>query len=120
VLNGGIAALKSAWPAYAAAAPEKAYSPSMLFVRLVLFGSAIASAAAAATAVSRFHHMGWIVGCITFAASIPDHFYPGYVWNDYPPWYHYTYLLSILPWALAGSWLARRARSIAAQARAAA
>jgi hypothetical protein len=120
VLNSGIAVLKSVWPAYAAAAPEKAYSLPMLFVRLVLFGSAIASAAAAATIVSRLVRMGWIVGFIAFAASIPDHFYPGHVWEDYPAWYHYTYLLSILPWALSGSWLARRARSLAVQARAAA
>ena len=59
--------------------------------------------AAAATVISRQNRMGWIAGVLIFIASIPDHFYPGYVWDDYPAWYHYTYLLSILPFALLGS-----------------
>jgi len=72
----------------------------MLLVRLLIFSSMIAATSAAATLVARDKRFPWIAGGLILAFSLPDHFYPGYVWDDYPVWYHIVYLLSILPIAV--------------------
>ena len=41
--------------------------------------------------------MPWLAGGIMLAASIPDHLYPGWLWDAYPAWYHLTYLAYIVP-----------------------
>ena len=92
--------LKTIWADYAAAAPDRAYTLPMLLVRLVVFGLAIALASIAATRVSAIPRMPWIAGIVIFLVSIPDHFYPGWVWIYYPAWYHYAYLASIVPIAV--------------------
>lgn len=46
----------------------------------------------------------WLTGAFFVAVSIPDHLYPGFVWNDYPVWYHAVYLSYLVPVAgLAGT-----------------
>jgi hypothetical protein len=72
----------------------------MLFVRLVIFSAMIAATAGVATLAARDKRVAWIAGGLILALSIPPHLYPGYVWNDYPAWYHIVYLLSILPIAV--------------------
>lgn len=104
VLGVGFFVLRSLWPAYDAAVPDKAYTLVMLFVRLVVFSSMIAATSAVVTAVSGRPRFSWVAGAIILAASIPEHLYPGYVWDDYPVWYHLVYLASILPIAVAAGW----------------
>ena len=50
----------------------------------------------------------WTAGVLILAFSIPAHLYPGYVWDDYPIWYHVVYLLSIVPIAVIGGSAVRR------------
>jgi len=102
VLTWGFVLLKASWPEYALANPDKSYTLPMLFVRLLIFSSMIVATSGVATLVSGNKHTPWIVGILIFAISIPPHIYPGYVWNDYPAWYHIAYLLSIVPIAVAG------------------
>ena len=97
VLNGGFASLRTLWPGYALADPEKAYTLTMLGVRLVIFSGMIAATAGVAAIVAGDRRVAWGAGGVILALSIPPHLYPGYVWDDYPVWYHITYLLSILP-----------------------
>ncbi len=100
VLTGGFALLRATWPDYALADPEKAYTLTMLFVRLFIFSSMIAATSAVATIVAGDKRVAWIAGGLILALSIPSHLYPGYVWDDYPAWYHIVYLLSIVPIAV--------------------
>jgi len=100
VLTGGFALLRVAWPDYASADTEKAYTLTMLIVRLFIFSSMIAATSAVATLVAGDKRLAWIAGGLILALSIPPHLYPGHVWDDYPAWYHIVYLLSILPIAV--------------------
>ena len=100
VLTGGFALLRVMWPDYASADPEKAYTLTMLFVRLLIFSSMIAATSGVATLVAGDKRLAWIAGGLILVMSIPPHLYPGYVWDDYPAWYHIVYLLSILPCAV--------------------
>jgi hypothetical protein len=100
VLAGGFALLRASWPEYASAEPEKAYTLTMLFVRLFIFSSMIAATSGIATLAAGGMRFAWIAGVLILAVSIPPHLYPGYVWDDYPAWYHIVYMLSILPIAV--------------------
>jgi hypothetical protein len=108
ILTGGFSFLRVVWPDYALAEPEKAYTLTMLFVRLVIFSAMIATTAAVATLVAADRRVAWIAGGIILALSFPPHLCPGYVWDDYPAWYHLVYLFSILPIAVyGGRWVQR-------------
>jgi hypothetical protein len=108
ILTGGFAVLRAVWGDYALAEPEKAYTLTMLFVRLAIFAAMIAATAGVAALVAGDGRLAWIAGGLILAVSIPPHLYPGYVWDDYPAWYHTVYLISILPIAgLAGRWVGR-------------
>ena len=100
VLTGGFFLLRVIWPDYAIAEPEKAYTLTMLFVRLVIFAAMIATTAGVATFVAGDRRVAWIAGGLILALSLPPHLYPGYVWDDYPAWYHLIYLFLILPIAV--------------------
>ena len=108
ILTGGFALLRASWPAYALADPEKAYTLPMLFIRLLIFSSMIAATSGVATLVAGDKRIAWIAGGLILAVSIPSHLYPGYVWEDYPAWYHIAYLVSILPIAVFAGQLVRR------------
>jgi hypothetical protein len=113
VLTWGFVLLRASWPDYALADPDKAYTLPMLFVRLFIFSSMIAATSGVATLVSGKKYISWVAGGLILAISIPPHLYPGYVWNDYPAWYHIAYLLSILPIAVAAGRTAQRVLSAA-------
>ena len=68
----------------------------------------IAATAGVATLVAGDRRVAWIAGGLILALSLPPHLYPGYVWEDYPAWYHLVYLLSILPIAVYSGRLVRR------------
>lgn len=108
VLAGGFALLRASWPDYVLAEPEKAYTLTMLFVRLFIFSTMIAATSAVSTLVSGDRRFAWVAGVMILAFSIPAHLYPGYVWDDYPAWYHIGYLLSIVPIAVVAGASVRR------------
>jgi hypothetical protein len=108
VLTGGFALLREIWPGYALADPEKAYTLAMLLVRLLIFSSMIAATSGVATLVAGDGRVSWVAGGLILALSLPSHLYPGYVWDDYPAWYHIVYLLSIIPIAVFAGRVVRR------------
>ena len=108
ILTGGFSLLRVLWPDYALAEPEKAFTLTMLFARLVIFTGMISATAGVATLVAGDRRVAWIAGGLILALSLPPHLYPGYVWEDYPAWYHFVYLLSILPIAAYSGRLVRR------------
>lgn len=97
ILKGGFFILREVWPAYALANPDRAYTLPMLLVRLGVFAVMISATSAVAAWVVEDSRMALLAGVAILAVSIPLHLYPGYVWDDYPAWYHIVYLLSILP-----------------------
>lgn len=101
VLGGSMGVLRLAWPAYDAAYPERDYTLAMLWVRLVVFSVSVVATSAVAVRVGRDRRLAWIAGFAILAFSLPPHLYPGTVWDQYPPWYHYTWLISIVPMAVA-------------------
>ena len=93
-----VVAARAFWPEYAAAEPHKAYTLPMLLTRLAVGALSVAGAACGATAIAADRgRAAWWLGGIFLIVSLPDHLYPGYVWNDYPVWYHLVYLLYLVP-----------------------
>ena len=94
----GVLAARALWPEYAAAEPHKHYTLAMLLARLAVGALSVAGAACAATvAAGDKGRAAWWLGALFLAVSVPDHLYPGYVWNDYPVWYHLVYLAYLVP-----------------------
>ena len=92
----GFSILRTRWPGYAAAEPNKAYTLGMLIARLSLAALLTAGAACAATWVARDGgRAAWYLGVLFLLVSLPVHLRS--VWNDYPVWYHAVYLLSLVP-----------------------
>lgn len=108
VLGSSMGILRLLWPAYDAAYPERDYTLVMLWVRLVIFSVTVIATSTTAVLVGRDERLAWVAGLAILALSIPPHFYPGHIWDEYPPWYHYTWLLSILPLSLAAGAIRRR------------
>jgi hypothetical protein len=96
-------ALQSAWPEYAAAAPERAFTLPMLWSRLGVAASLTVASGAAAVLVAGDRRAAWVLGSLFVLVSLPSHLY--YVWADYPVWYHAVYLLSLVPLAWLGGML---------------
>jgi hypothetical protein len=107
VLTGAFGVLRTLWPEYASAEPDKAYTLSMLLVRLLVFSTMIMLTSGIPTVIARDIRLSWLAAGLILARSIPPHLYPGYVWDDYPVWYHLVYLSSIVPLALGAGWMAR-------------
>lgn len=117
VARVGFALMIAGWPAYAAAAPIKAFTLSMLFARLALAVVITVISACVATLVARDDgRIGWWLGALFLALSLPSHLHT--VWNDYPVWYHFVYLAGLVPIAgasargLRGWWPVRPAGDI--------
>jgi hypothetical protein len=90
----GLLVLQSAWPAYAAAAPVKAYTWAMLYARL---GVACVACLAAGVVASRPAGPAgaWAAGTLLVVLSAPVHLVE--VWRDYPAWYHFVFLALLVP-----------------------
>ena len=68
----------------------------MLLLRLTV--GIVASIGAGATATRISNDRGksaWFVAAIVFCVAAYIHFFE--VWKDYPVWYHFAYLLPIVP-----------------------
>lgn len=98
IATASVVAARTFWPAYAAAELHKHYTLTMLFARLTVGAVSAAGAACGASAVAGDQsRAAWWLGGLFLVLSIPDHLYPGYVWNDYPVWYHLVYLSYLVP-----------------------
>jgi hypothetical protein len=99
--------LRLGWPAYAAAAPTRSYDLPMYAARLSI--SAAASLATGAVA-ARLGGIGGIggrsalaTGIVQLVLFVPYHIM---IWDQYPVWYHLTFFVSLVPFALLGARLA--------------
>jgi hypothetical protein len=108
VLGTSMAILRLLWPAYDAAYPERDYTLVMLWVRLVVFSVTVIATSTTAVLVGRDERLSWVAGLAILGLSIPPHLYPGHIWHEYPPWYHYAWLLSIVPLSLASTAIRRK------------
>jgi hypothetical protein len=98
IAGAGLMAARALWPEYAIAEPHKHYTLAMLFARLAVGALSAAGAACGATAVAGDKgRAAWWLGGLFVVISLPGHLYPGYVWNDYPVWYHLVYLSYLVP-----------------------
>ncbi|MGH7787032.1 MAG: hypothetical protein ACRERC_09220 [Candidatus Binatia bacterium] len=96
IATAGFSVLRTLWPEYAAAEPEKAYTLVMLFSRLAVGALCTAGAACATTVIAGDNgRAAWWLGGLFVVISLPSHLY--YVWADYPAWYHFVYLSSLAP-----------------------
>ncbi len=92
----GLAALRLGWADYARAEPTKAYTFGMLIARLTIALIASATAGVVATKIARTGAgAAWWVGVFLLAGSAPIHLVTQ--WADYRAWYHFAYLLPLIP-----------------------
>jgi hypothetical protein len=92
----GLYLLKISWADYAISSKDKSYTFAMLLSRL--FIGIFASIAAGVSATKIANDKGksaWFAGVIVFCVAAYIHFVR--VWTDYPVWYHFAYLLPIIP-----------------------
>jgi hypothetical protein len=100
------------WPAYAAVETERTFALDMLLSRLAVGALAtLAFGAVVAWGVRGDTRMFRVILGLWLTYSVVDHYL---VWDQFPVWYHLTYLAYIVPLALVGENLMRRAKGVRA------
>lgn len=95
------------WPAYAFAAPTRAYTFDMLLTRLLVGAlGTIAGGAVAAKVASRDQQASLWFGVTLLLLSVIHHYF---IWDQYPVWYHFSWFACIVPSAILGGRLFGRA-----------
>ena len=103
----GFLLLRTGWAAYALAEPAKAYTLGMLLSRLTVGVVCSIAAGYLATVVANGNgKAAWWLGGFLLLISARVHLYD--VWADYPVWYHFAYLLPLMPITGLGGRLASR------------
>ena len=106
LLNFG---LRAGIPGYRAAEPILQFTLAMKIGRLT--EAALASLAAGAVVGLIAPHKRWapwIVGLIILVPFLLEHIR---IWNKFPPWYHLSFLVPLVPLVVRGAWLAPQIRS---------
>ena len=97
--------LRIALAGYAVAEPKMTFTPGMMAARLTIAALTSVIAGAVAGWISRGSvRVAWVVGAILLAVFLPEHVR---LWNAFPIWYHLTFLGTLLPLVVLGSWLTR-------------
>lgn len=92
----GFFLLRTSWSAYALAEPDKAYTLAMLLSRLIVgVVSSVAAGCIATTVAKGDARAAWWLGGLLLLVSAPVHLVD--VWADYPAWYHFAYLVPLMP-----------------------
>jgi len=87
--------MRSSWPAYARVADAMTFTLPMMLVRLSIGALATLAAGWVTAAIApRPMLVRLMPGLILLAAFIPQHIA---LWNNFPVWYHLTFLLSLVP-----------------------
>jgi hypothetical protein len=88
---------------YAAAEPTMTFTLGMMAARLVMGAMASLAAGAVVGWITRGSlRVALVLGVIVLAAFLPAHVS---LWNKFPVWYHLTFLLTLVPLVVLGSWL---------------
>jgi len=85
------------WSEYQSAHSVREFSTTMLLTRLFWFFIVIFVVSIFCAVASKQRRFAWISGIVIFVFSIPDHLFPGFLWDEFPAWYHYSYLFLIIP-----------------------
>jgi hypothetical protein len=87
--------VRSSWPAYAHVADAMTFTLPMMLARLTI-GALASLAAGWVTAAIALRPMlvRLMPGLILLVVFIPQHIA---LWNNFPVWYHFTFLLSLVP-----------------------
>ena len=97
--------MRSSWPAYASVADAMTFTLPMMLARLSIGAVAtLAGGWVTAAIAPRSILVRVIPGLILLAAFIPQHIM---LWNNFPVWYHLTFLLSLVPLTYLGGTIAR-------------
>jgi hypothetical protein len=87
--------MRSFWPAYARVADAMTFTLPMLFARLSIAVVATLAAGWVTTAIApRSLLVRLLPGLLLLVAFIPQHVA---LWNTFPVWYHFTFLVSLVP-----------------------
>ncbi len=93
----GLYLLQISWADYAIHSKDKSYTVEMLLSRLFIAILAAISASITATKIENDRGKGaWFVGAIVFCVGLYIHLIT-IVWTEYPVWYHFAFLLPIIP-----------------------
>ena len=98
--------MRGAWPEYAAVADAMTFSVPMMLVRLSVGAVATLAAGCIAALVARQSTRATLTtGLILLMLFIPQHVM---LWARFPIWYHFTFLLSLVPLTYLGGTIAMR------------
>jgi hypothetical protein len=104
VLNWG---LRIIIPGYAAAEPAMAFTLGMMAARLIIAAlTSLAAGAVCAVIAPASRRVPWVLGVALLAGFIPEHVK---LWSLFPPWYHLTFLLTLVPLVVLGARLTQAA-----------
>ena len=97
--------LRIALAGYAVAESKMTFTPGMMAARLTIAVMTSVIAGAVAGWISPVGvRVAWVMGAILLAVFIPEHVR---LWNAFPIWYHLTFLVTLVPLVVLGSWLTR-------------
>jgi len=97
--------LRIALAGYAVAEPKMTFTLGMMAARLTIAAVTSVIAGAVAGWISRGSvRVACVVGAILLAVFLPEHVR---LWNAFPIWYHLTFLVTLVPLVVLGSWLTR-------------
>ena len=106
VASGAVLMARAGWLAYAEAEPARAYSLTMLLVRLAAGASATFVGGWVAAKVDRGAGQATLLfGALLLAISVVWHIR---IWDQYPVWYHLVWFACIVPSAVLGGKLVRK------------
>jgi hypothetical protein len=100
--------LRSALAGYAVAEPKMTFTLGMMAARLTIAAVSSVIAGAVAGWISP-RRVAWVMGAVLLALFIPEHVR---LWNAFPLWYHLTFLVTLVPLVVLGSWLTRTRTSV--------
>ena len=87
--------MRSSWPAYASVADAMTFSLPMMLARLSIGAVATLAAGWVTTAIAaRSLFVRLLPGVLLLVAFIPQHIA---LWSTFPIWYHFTFLVSLVP-----------------------
>jgi len=110
LLNGG---LRLGLAGYTAAEPTMSFTLTMMAARLTIAALAsLIGGAALGWIAPRARAAPLVLGAILVAVFVPVHVQ---LWSRFPPWYHLTFLLSLLPLVVLGARLANSGASAASR-----
>ena len=97
---------KAIWPAYALAAPTRAYTLEMLLSRLGAGALATLAAGALSAKIDRGAQQAALMfGIALLVISVLWHIK---IWDQYPMWYHLGWFVCIVPFSALGGRLTTR------------